>query len=254
MDVQDAARFLVGSSDRLRLLDHLQAEPGTPSDVAAAVDLSHRSVQRTLAALVERGWAEKRGGAYHLTTIGRTVAHEHAAYLDRLGHIAELEPIYRGLPYEVVPLPHVDDATVVVASKTDPQAPLTHYVSRVESLSTDRVRMVSPVLSRLYQEAHAKLVLRGVETELVLDAETVAAARSLNPDEFAFVVSVPRFRLYERPERIRFGLTLADDRALVAAYDDDGQLRALLDGTDDSLLEWARIQWDRHRATARRVR
>lgn len=255
MTADAPARFLSGSPDRARLLSHLREHPASPSELADDLPLSHRSVQRNLARFVERGWAEKRDGDYRLTTTGALVAERHGAYVGSLDRIDRFAPVLRHLPdAEHAPDPDwLRDADLAAATPDTPQAPVNHYVTAVKSFSTDRIRMIAPVLSRLYHEAHAGLVLRGVETELVMDAETIASARSLNPAEFAFVVRVPRFSLYEHPGPIRFGLTLGDDRALLGAYDGEGGLRAVLDCADADFLDWAAALYERYRNDSERL-
>ncbi|MFB6129469.1 MAG: ArsR family transcriptional regulator, partial [Salinigranum sp.] len=117
----------------------------------------------------------------------------------------------------------------------------------------DRVRMLSPVLSRQFHGVHAKHVLRGVETELVLSADLVERARSLNPAEFAFVLRVPRFSLYRHPGEVAVGLTVAGDTVLLSACDADGQLRACVSGSDPAFRSWAVDLYDRYRERSRRV-
>ncbi len=251
----DAARFLADSPDRIALLERVRDDPGGPRDFADALDQSRRSVQRNLAAFAERGWVEKRDGDYRLTTTGDLVASEHRAYLDALDALAANDQLYRNLPRDVAPDPALlADATVVHAEPDHPQAPVSHYVSAVESVETDRIRMIAPVLSRIFHDVHADRVLTGVRTDLVLDAETLAAARERNPAEFAAVLAVPNFALFLHAEPVEFGLTVADDRAFLLAYDDEGQVRACLDATDDEIVDWANDLFDRYQASAERVR
>ena len=249
----DAARFLADSPDRLDLLELLRDAPGGPRDLAEPLDQSRRSVQRNLAAFAERGWVAKRDGDYRLTTKGDLVAREHRSYLDTLGAIAATDQLYRHLPRDAAPDPgSVADATVVEADPDHPQAPVSHYVAAVRSAETDRFRMIAPVLSRIFHDAHAERVIEGVRTDLVLDEETVAAARDRNPAEFATVVSVPTFRLSRHADPIEFGLTVADDRVLLLAYA-DGQVRACVDGTDPALHAWASDLFDAFRDRSERV-
>lgn len=252
MPAYESARFLGGSPDRARLLARLAERPGSPRDLADDLPVAHRSVQRNLAKLVERGWTTKRDGAYRLTTTGAVVAARHAEYVETLDLIDRFAPLYDHLPdAEHAPDPGLlRDATLVVAGPDRPQAPVNHYVNTVGSVATRRVRMIAPVLSRLYHEAHAKLVLGGVETELVMAAETIDSARSLNPAEFRFVLGVDRFSLFEHEGPIRFGLTLGEERALLGAYDDEGGLRALLDCADPAFLAWAGTLYGRYRGAA----
>lgn len=238
--------FLAGSPDRLELLEHLADESAAPRDVAAALDVSTRSAQRNLSQLTERGWAEKRDGRYHLTTIGYLVYATYVDCLDRIDAVDELADFYRYLPGpDAVPDPAwLRDATCVTAEEDHPQAPVDHYVTTVRSLETDHVRMVSPVLSRLFHEPHQKQVIRGASTELILPSERVDAAREKNPLEFEAVLAVPRFSLYRTDEPVEFGLTVTDDRAFVLAYDEDGQLQACVEGSDAALREWAIDRFD----------
>lgn len=249
MPSTDAARFLANSSDRLSLLTSLAEGPASPAELASEHDVSRRSAQRNLAEFVDRGWARTTGGTYHLTVTGALVAEEHAAYVDALARIEEFAPFYRYLPdSDHVPDPAwLADATLTVASGEDPQAPVHRYVTRVERFDTEGVKMFSPVLSRLFHEAHATLALRGVHTELVMPARTIERARERNPIEFETVVGLGVLSLYRHPEPFGIGLTLGDDRLLMAAYDDERSLRALVESTNPEFLGWASDLFARYR-------
>lgn len=250
----DTARFLADSPDRIQLLERIRDSPGGPRDFADALGQSRRSVQRNLAAFEERGWVERRDGTVHLTTKGDVVATEFRRHLDVLETVSSSDEFYRHVPTGAAPPPTlIADVTVVTADSEHPQAPVSHYVSAVSDAQTDRFRMLSPVLSRIFHEAHAERVLDGVRTELILDESTVAAARERNPGEFSAVLAVPTFTLYRHDGPVEFGVTLADDRALLLAYDADGQLRACADGDDPAFLSWATEVYDRHRSAAEKV-
>ena len=255
MPSDDTARFLAGSPDRRRLLERLSDDPGSPAELADALSAARRSVQRNLAEFADRGWAEKVDGAYRLTVTGELVADEHADYLDSLDRIEAFEEFYRYLPdRDHAPDPRrLADASLTAASSTDPQAPVHRYVEVVRAFDTDRVRMVSPVLSRLFHEAHAQLAFDGVHTDLVMSAETVERAREMNPAEFAAVTSVGVLDLYRHPGPVEVGLTLGDDRLVVCAYDGDGALRACVESADPSLLRWGADLFERYRDEAERV-
>jgi len=253
-----AVAFLAGSPDRLALLDYLAEQPGAPRDVADALDISSRSAQRNCAEFTERGWAEKREGDYHLTTRGHLVRRTYADCLDRLERIDDLAGFYDYVsdPGDVtgpdtVPDPSwLDEATLVTTEQSHPQAPVTHYVDAIRTLDAEEVRMVSPVLSRIFERPHAELVRRGATTELVLPTDRVAAAREQNPAKFATVLAVPSFTLYETDDAVEFGVTVVDDRTFVLAYDTDGRVRACLDGSDADLTSWALDRFERLRERA----
>lgn len=254
MSAHDAARFLATSPERLALLRRLADGPASPGDLAASGERSRRSVQRDLAAFAERGWVETTGGTYRLTAVGDLVAARHAAYVDSLDRIERFAPFYRGLDREHAPPPAwLAGATLTTATEADPQAPVHEYVRRVEGLGAERIRMLSPVLSRLFHEAHAALAARGVHTDLVMPAPVVERARERNPTEFAAVVGSGAVSLRRSPESFRLGLTLADDRLLAGAYDEDRRLRALVESGDGDLYDWATELFERYREGAEPV-
>lgn len=253
--MQSAVQFLAGSTERPRLLEHLREHPGSPSEVADALSLSGRSVQRTLREFTDRGWARRGEGGYELTTLGALVASEHADYAAAVDRLGEYRSLYEHLPDPgAAPDPRwLADADVALSTPEDPQAPVNFYVTRLRRFDADEIRMTSPVLSRIFHDAHAELVVSGAHTELVLSAEMVEAARSRNPAEFEVVVAVDLLSLYRHPGPVEVGLTVGEDRALVAAYDDEGQLRACLDSADPRLVEWASERYREYRDRAERV-
>lgn len=249
MPAEALATFLATSPDRRELLAHLADDPGAPADLSASLSLSRRSVQRHLGEFVDRGLATKSDGEYRLTPTGSLVVDEHARYLEALERIEECSEFYRHLPdASHVPEPGwLADATLTTATDADPQAPVQAYLAAVREFDGDRIGMLSPVLSRLYHEAHAELAFDRVHTDLVLSGETIEEARAANPVEFDVVISVDLLDLYRHPGPVGVGLTFDDDRLLMGAYDDDGQLRALVDSTDERFLSWARELFERYR-------
>lgn len=255
MSDDDAARFLADSPDRWRLLTHLAEEPGSPAELASELPLSRRSVQRHLGGFADRDWVEKRDGAYRLTTTGALVVAEHETYLETLRDVEAYGDVLRLLPdANHAPDPRwLDAATVTRATASNPQAPLHRYVDAVRDVDADRVRMLSPVLSRLFHDVHADMALERIHTELVLPAATLDRAREMNPGEFEVVVSVDVLDVYRYPDDFSFGLTLGGDRVLLAAYDADGHLQALVESTGSAFREWGRRLFERYREGSEQV-
>jgi predicted transcriptional regulator len=249
--MQDAARFLADSPDRLALLSRLREGPAGPATLAADLDCARRSVQRNLAAFSERGWVDRGDAGYRLTAAGDAAARIHAAYLERLERLEWVTPLFRTLVPDVAPpLEALADAALAVASPETPQAPVQFYVDCVDALGGDTVRMCSPVLSRRFHEAHAALAMDGVHTELVLSAPAAETARDRNPAEFATVLRVGVLDLFVHPGPLPFVLTVGEDRLLLAAHDDDGRLQACLAADDPAALEWGQAAFERYRAAA----
>lgn len=187
--------------------------------------------------------------------MGALVADRHGEYLETLAVLEEFEPFVAELPdREHAPDPRrLRGASLTAATPENPQAPVHEYVSRLKAFEAGRIRMLSPVLSRLFHEAHAELALRGVHTELIMSEAMIDRARELNPTEFAVVVTVGVLDLYRYPDEIGLGLTIGDDRLLAGAYDADGHLAACLESTDAAVLAWADDLFDRYRNRSERV-
>ena len=246
--MQDAARFLADSPDRLALLTRLRKGAARPATLADDLDCARRSVQRNLSAFVDRDWAERNEGGYRLTTVGDLAATAHADYLDRLGRLDRFAPLLRHLDTDhAPPLSLLADADLIVALSENPQAPVQAYVDRLKQFECDTIRMCSPVLSRIFHEAHASLAMRGVHTDLVLPEATAKKARELNPLEFKTILRVGVLDLYAHPNSVPFGLTVGEGRLLLAAYDEEGHLEACLDSENADLLEWAENLFERYR-------
>ncbi|WP_439028023.1 helix-turn-helix transcriptional regulator [Haloarchaeobius sp. DT45] len=248
---QDHAAFLAGSPSRVRLLAALDDGDGTPADLAEATGIAHRSVQRNLGDMVERGWVEKRAGAYRLTAVGRLVAAEQARHERALDRLDRFEPLLGHLPADhTPPLDALDGVTLVSAAPDRPQAPIQHYVQSVEGFDPTTIRIALPVLSRLFHRVHGELAFDGAHTELVLGYETMARAADLNPLEFAALRRVGIIDLYVCDDPVGCGVTVGDGRAVLGAYDADGNMRACAAG-DGRFHDWASDLYRRYREAAK---
>lgn len=255
MPSYDDAQFLANSPDRLALLQSLSEEASSPGELAAEHSFSRRSAQRNLTEFVDRGWATSSGGTYHLTVTGGLIANEHAEYIGALSRINDFALFFRHLPNsDHAPDPAwLADAEMTTTTEDDPQAPVHQYVTSVKQLDTRRVRMLSPVLSRLFHEAHASLAFREVHTDLVMPTTMVERARERNPIEFKTVVTLDILSLYRSSEPFTVGLTISDNQLLMAAYDDEKQLQAVVESENPNFHAWALELFDRYRKQSERV-
>ncbi|AEN05644.1 winged helix-turn-helix domain-containing protein [Halolamina sp.] len=253
--MNDAARFLADSPDRVALLEHLRDGPAGPASLADALDCARRSVQRHLAACEERGWVQRGDGGYRLTAAGDAAGRVHADYRERLAAVDRAAPLLSHLDPGHAPAPELlTDAEVVAASATDPHAPIQAYVEALRGFTGGRVLLCSPVLSRAFHEAHAELARRGVHTDLLLSTATAREARERNPFEFAAVVRLGVLDLYTRAAPVPLGLAVDGEQMLLGAYDGEGNLRACLHSDDPELVAWGETQFDALRDGAQRVR
>lgn len=256
MDAQERVAFLAGSGNRVRVLRELREEPGRGAELARRCSLPRSTVHRCLDGCTTHGWATKHEGTYRLTTPGDLVL---SAYED-LTRTVEVTTEHEGVLTQLgavgrtLPIEGIARATAVEATPENPYAAMEHYVDAFGSASFDRMRGIVPITSRLFNEAGRPLVEANVELEMVIDEGVLDTARESYPEAHERGLDSDDFALYVHPEPLSFGLAILDnDRVLVGAYDEQGNPRACLDGTDDALIEWAVDTYERFREESQSV-
>lgn len=254
MSAREQVEFLAGSRHRVAVAECLREDPARPSELEERIGASRATVQRALSGLAERDWVRKQAGVYRLTAAGTLALRayrEFVAVAETVDAVSEplalLDPVA-----EDPPIAAVRAATVTVADPTSPHAPIEQYVDALRGADVDRFRGLSPVYSTVFEEIHEPLVEEDVPVEVVVDEATYEIARERRTAMFE-AARGESFDLYVHPDSLGIGLSLFDDRAFVGAYDDEGRLRACLDGTADPLREWVRSEYRRRRERARLV-
>jgi predicted transcriptional regulator len=108
----------------------------------------------------------------------------------------------------------------------------------------EKFRGISPIVSRVFNESAERVIGPGTQMELIIDSEVLQHSITSYPDALARAHELEQFTLCVSEESIDFGLLLVDGYALVAAYDDDGNMVALIDGDEPEVLEWAQSVYD----------
>ena len=254
MSPREHVEFLAASPNRRALLELLGEEPHRPSTLTDAGSFSRSTVHRNLDAFVERGWVRKDGQRYDLTAVGERILDRYGSLLDAVEAVHDHRPLYDHLDDGSATLPFaaVDEGTVVTASAGAPHAPLSHYAAALADVEADTLYGVTPIVSQVLNDASSRFVESETEIELVLDESSLETSREEYPDAFTTARQAPDLTLYVTDD-VSFGLSIFAERVFVGAYDDDGRLRALLDGTNEPLREWALDRYDDILADATRV-
>lgn len=87
-------------------------------------DASRTTIQRNLDALVERGWVENSNRTYSIAPCGELAAEEFSACYRKMRAVNRLQPFLRWTSTEDLDLAHLSGAAVVVATESDPYAPV----------------------------------------------------------------------------------------------------------------------------------
>ncbi|WP_410764392.1 helix-turn-helix transcriptional regulator [Haloferax sp. DFSO60] len=252
MDARDDIAFLVGSESREAILDALATEPRRPTELAKICDCARETAQRTLAGFCDRNWVEKHAGKYQLTPGGRMVHEKYGALVDTVTQVDKASEFLTNATGQIATVPSdvLEQMTITTAIGVDPHAPLNRYLTVLGDEPVEDFRGVSPIVSRVFNEAAERVVGPGTQMELIIDSEVLQRSIASYPDALTRAHELKQFSLRISEEPIDFGLLLVDGHALVAAYDDDDNMVALIDGDDSAVLEWAQSVYDSLRANS----
>lgn len=254
MSARDEIAFLVGSESRVAILRTLRKQPYRPSELATECSCARETAQRTVSAFVDRGWAEKEteDGRYALTPAGDMVADGYdefeatVAVADRFSVLlANVGDVAADLDPVVLRRLHGTTAT-----SDNPHAPINRFLTVAGSDYVEEFRGVTPIVSRIFNEAAERIIGPDSNVQLVIDERVFETSASEYPDDLARAYELDQFDLFVSPKRLEFGLMLVDGHAYLAAYDDQGNLMASVDGTDDDFVGWAERTYARYRSNS----
>lgn len=254
--VPDDLTFLFQSESRLPvLLDVAEDAPLDRYDLEERLDVSRRTVIRTLEALADRGYVTEAETGFTATALGNAVADASADLIDSMHDFDRLAPFLQRVPADALDLDPalLADAEVVTSSDATPYAALDRVLQlRAES---ETIRELSTIAERKSLAQMADRVERGdpFDVEVVV-AESVLQSAASNP---AYGPLQDRL--------------LGAENVEIRVHDDVPMLLAVLDGERVALgvseqrlpavcvvsdhpevVEWAEATYDRLRAEARR--
>ncbi|WP_311174106.1 helix-turn-helix transcriptional regulator [Halobellus ordinarius] len=255
---RDHISFLVGSAVRVDIFRTLREGTYRPSELAAECGCARETAQRTVGAFVERGWAEKVSTAegYRLTPAGELLAQGYEEFEARAEATIRCRKLLRNLRgVDVVSALEYETLTSLTHAEStaeSPHAPLNRFLSVVDDRPVDEFYGITPIVSQIFNRAADRAIGPESHVELVVDENVLQASMEEYPRDFERAAELPGLELYVAAEPLEFGLMTVDDHAYLGAYDDDGNLVASVDGTDDAFVTWADRTFSRIRERASR--
>lgn len=242
MMAHEYASFLVSSENRIRLVKALRNEgEGTVGSLSGRLSMSRSTVHRTLRTFNDHGWVRRVDGVYRLTKAGELVLNAYEDLIRTIEWVGEYDEFlaYLGDTDGMFPIHVTTCATMVTATKNDPYRAITYLIDALTATSAERLRGFTPILSPLFADAGRHLMDRGARIELVVSEPCLQSAVKQSAEQRPSD-SLDRFDLHSVSGDLPFGVMILDDeRVLVCAFDELGNLRACLDGEDGDLIEWA---------------
>lgn len=252
MTAREDVAFLVGSQSRVTILEALADGPRRPTELARQCDCARETAQRTLSGFCDRGWVEKADGRYCLTPGGEMVFERYEELTqtvectDRMSEfLTHVGDISGDVPTEVL-----QQLNVTTAVDNDPHAPIHRYLTVLGDDPVHRFRGVSPIVSRIFNEAAVQVIGPETEMELVVDRSVLERSMTEYPDAFEHGQELEQFTLHVVDEQLEFGLAVVDGHGIVASYDDYGNVVALVDGDALEAVAWVEELYESLRSKA----
>jgi predicted transcriptional regulator len=254
MTSREDVAFLVGSECRVETLRVLDDDPLRPSRLAERVSCARETAQRNLSGFVERSWVRKRNGSYELTVAGRMVLDRYESLARTVESAAQLEVFLAnaGDALGDVDPELLANQTVTTSTAEHPHAPIERWLDIVDGV-VDSYHGVTPIVSRVFNEAAERAIGPDTHMELVIDESVLRTSAEQFPEALELALELDQFTLWLSPVDLEFGLAISDGHVWLAAYDDTGNVVASVDGDDDAFVEWARETYDRYCERSKQV-
>ncbi|MEF8779075.1 MAG: helix-turn-helix domain-containing protein [Haloferacaceae archaeon] len=252
MAAHDDVQYLVGSPVRSRILEALREEPLRPTELTDRVDATRTTVQRILSGFQERNWVVKRGPRYTVTVTGRGVLESYETLLEDVERAAKLGPFaaHAGPVADRLPWDALEGARVTVPDDRSPFAPVRRLVELVSAADEDDMRAVSPIVAEVFNQAAVEFLETGGSLELIIDEGVLEASRAGFPEALDRARTNGYVDVLVHPEPLEFGLVAFENRAVLGAYDDENNVRAVVESDAPGMVEWATAEYERYRSRA----
>ena len=241
--------FLSRSKHRLHVLRALR-EPCDRSTLRERTDASKPTLSRALGEFEERQWVTRERSEYRLTALGSVVVDGVDAALRALETAEKLTPLATWLPFEEFgfEVGRLHDATV----RTETQGDSLGVLRRLGTLLYDAetVYQLTGVVATSGIDTHRRAIEdHGQTLHVVLTADALVTIRS-DPDMRSLAGTVQAadgVSVYRYDGTVPYFLAVTEDRVVLAATDDSGSIRGLVESTDSTVRGWALDRWEAYR-------
>ncbi|AHG05328.1 hypothetical protein HALDL1_12115 [Halobacterium sp. DL1] len=244
--------FLLEVVRRRPLLQALRSGPASPGDILDDVDVSRSTLHRALNSLTDHGLVEASGDEYRLTSVGTIVSRGAETFDTRTATALSLDQFLNSVDRQAVSVPveHFTDAMVVRRKARQPHTTIHRIIEFIEQ--SDRLRMLSTVLSPVYVDVGYREMMDGMEIDAIFDEELIDIMLSEYPEKAYETISTGNFDVYAHTG-LPFELFIADGRVGMAAHNDNGNAEIFVECRDPAAVEWAEGLYARHLSDAESV-
>jgi predicted transcriptional regulator len=238
-DPLDIVSVLADSPHRLPILQFVDGDPASVSEVSSALPIPRRTAKHNLSRLEEAGLVQSVGSEHSATTFGTYVCANVSACLDAVSVAHTLQPFL-----EIVPPSSFDfdpskfeGSDVTAASSTAPHAP----TERLLELVRDAVylRVTTPVVGPRLADAFRDGLEDGdLELNLLAPRDALDLLQSRHPSVYEAAIDEERLVAGVYAGDVPFGLFLRDDLLVLVGHDEQNFVRCVVENDSPAALEW----------------
>lgn len=248
-----AAEFLARSENRITLLRLIATEEHTRAELADETGVSQATLGRILEEFQDRSWIRHDGNKYVITPTGRLVSTGVDELLEALAADQTLREVVPYLPADAMSfdLRLLANAEITRPTRTRPSAPLQTLLRLMES--TKRLWAVSHTLNeQSLATVHERVSDGSLQFDAVLavDAYTALANDDTAWKQVIDLVDADQAALYVSHEPIPLALGLSEQLVNLLLRDNDGVVRASVETTDETVVEWGHKTLNEYREAA----
>lgn len=241
-------QFLTGSPQRHSVLEALCTQPARPHELCAQIDATRTTIQRILAGFRERHWVVKHDGDYRATVTGRRICQQYEALLEATERAREFGPLaaHLGPVADDLPIDVVDNGRLTVSEAGSPLAALSRFTEWFRAVE-GQMWAVTPVVAQPFNEIGKELIQSGTPIEIVIDETVLEQSKQRHEPQLDMAVTHDGVDVFVHESTLPVGLAFDRSRCCLIAYDDDGNMKAVLESTDEALYEWTKATFERYR-------
>lgn len=227
------------------MLNALREGPVDRRSLEERLGISKSTSHRNTSSLAEQGLLRRSNDEYTLTEYGQAVADVVTTFEADMETTLRLAPLFDAVDGidPRCPLDAFADATVTVADRGDPFAPLARFVSLVRETSSLQMVDSYAIAPTYIDEVHGR-VLDGLETQ-VIERPDVAEDIMKHYPAKCVQLCASEYLTMKVIEDVPFGLILLDRRVGIGVRDPTtGVPRTFVDTDDEEARNWAESLFD----------
>ena len=234
---------------RAPILHTLLGGSARASEIVETVDLSRSTVHRATHSLEEYGLLERVDDEYRLTNLGRLLFGEVTRFERQSSTAFALAPFLNTITLDGggFPIEHFADATITRRQPRQPHVTIHRIIKLIEQ--SDRLHMLSTVISPVYVDVGYREMMDGMEIDAVFEPEVVDLMLSEYPEKAEQTIATGNFRVYAKAG-LPCELFIFDSKMGMAAHDENGNAEVLIECEDPAAVRWAESLYEKHYSRA----